>query len=729
MWSTGSLTRSTCSWLILILGLDVGVASAQEPATRIQSVSTPSIAQPHTDDWPTYGLDYREQRHSPLKGIDRSSVSRLGLAWYFDTDYARGVEATAVVVDGVAYVTGSWSVVYALDARSGQLLWKFDPNVPKSVGASACCDVVNRGVAVYEGKVFFGALDTRLFALDAKTGAKLWEVTTADRSKAEYTSTGAPRVAKGKVFIGNGGGEFGVRGYVSAYDVNTGALIWRFYTVPGHPSDPETDETQAMAAKTWTGKWWQYGGGGTVWDSIVYDPELDKLYIGTGNGSPWNRKVRSPEGGDNLFLSSIVALEPDTGKYVWHYQEVPAETWDYTATQTIILGDMAFGGRERKVIWHAPKNGYFYVIDRADGKLLSAQPYSRQTWSLGYDMNTGRPIENPKADWTQSTEEVSVIPGAAGAHNWPPMAYSPQTKLVYIPEQTIPWVYQSLPLGGVRRGTYNVGTVVAGLTTADPLLFDVFMRTMLKGALVAWDPVQQKAAWRVEHGSIANGGILTTAGGLVFQGADETSSLVAYDAQNGTALWSFPTQDAPVAAPMSYAVDGEQYILVGVGRGGTSGLMPRPRDTALPPKGRFMAFKLGAQAQLPAPTPRVDYGDPPAPIDRSEATFDAGEKLFREYCVRCHTLKGVGNGRLPDLRRLPRAMYDSFDAIVRDGAVEGLGMPRFGHLLKAEELAALKTYLLVEAEKDRALRNQPSWWVAIKRTGYELLAKVLVRLM
>ena len=715
--------------MLLSVPLGVALAQAQEAAPRLQGLSTESIAHPHSDDWPSYGLDYREQRHSPLKAIDTGSVSKLGLAWSFDTDYARGVEATPVVVDGVAYVTGSWSVVYALDAKSGQLLWKFDPQVPKNVGASACCDVVNRGVAVYEGKVFFAALDTRLFALDAKTGATLWEVTTADRSKAEYTSTGAPRVAKGKVFIGNGGGEFGVRGYVSAYDVNSGALIWRFYTVPGNPADSETDATQLMAAKTWTGEWWKYGGGGTVWDSIVYDVELDRLYIGVGNGSPWNRNIRSPKGGDNLFLSSIVALEPDTGKYIWHYQEVPAETWDYTATQSIILGEMPFGGSDRKVLWHAPKNGFFYVIDRTDGKLLSVEAYSRQTWSLGYDMKTGRPIENPKADWTHSKEEVTVIPGAAGAHNWPPMAYSPQTKLVYIPEQSIPWVYQALPLGGVRRGTYNVGTVVAGLTLNDPLMMEVFTRAMLKGSLVAWDPARQKEAWRVPHESAANGGILTTAGGLVFQGVDGASALFAYDAANGKPLWSFPTQDTPVAAPMSYAVDGEQYILVGVSRGGTAGLLPRPHEDPLPAKGRFLAFKLGGQAKLPTPAARVDFGDPPAPTDRSEQTFVEGEKLYREYCVRCHSLKGVGNGRLPDLRRLPRSMYDGFESIVRDGAVEGLGMPRFGHLMNQQEIAALKTYLLVEAERDRDLRSQPTWWVSLKRSFYELLAAVLIRLV
>jgi quinohemoprotein ethanol dehydrogenase len=705
-------------------------SAAQPQGDRLQTLNTTAITSPNTEDWPSYGLDYREQRFSPLKQVDQNTVSKLGLAWYADADYARGIEATPIVVDGVMYVTGSWSVVYALDAKTGKLLWKFDPHVPKEVGISTCCDVVNRGVAVYEGRVFFGALDTRLFALDAKTGEKIWEVLTADRSKGDYTVTGAPRIANGRIFIGNGGAEFGVRGYVSAYSVTDGALLWRFYTVPGNPAEADpNDEVQARAAKTWTGEWWKAGGGGTVWDSIVYDPELDRLYIGVGNGSPWNRKQRSPNGGDNLYLSSIVALDPATGKYIWHYQEVPGETWDYTATQTIMLADMPWQGGTRKVIWHAPKCGYFYVIDRNDGKLLSAEPYSKVTWSNGYDMQTGRPKMIADKDWTETGKPTSVQPGHGGAHNWHPMAYSPQTKLVYIPEQEYPIEYDQRDRSGTHHNMFDVGTRLTAPTPNSPLLLEAFAKEALKGNLLAWDPVAQRAAFRVPHPSVINGGILATAGGLVFQGVDgDPASLVAFDAQSGKQLWSFDTQEVPVAPPMSYVVDGEQYIAVAVGRGGTIGMFAAGEEK-MPANGRFMAFKIGADARLPAPILGVSYGDAPEPNDHQRELAEQGEVMFRDLCVRCHGMKGHSNRHIPDLRRLPRAYYDNFESIVLGGAAVTAGMPGFKEILNAEQVEILKAYVLVEADIDRNLRAQPKWWVDIKRSFFGMVAKVLVRLM
>jgi len=735
-FSVGCLRARTVRLLLLAavargaLWPDSGVA--QPAAERIQTVNTAAITTPHPDDWPSYGLDYREQRFSPIKQIDRSNVASLGLAWHFDADYARGIEATPIVVDGIMYVTGSWSVVYALDAKTGQLLWKFDPQVPKSVGASACCDVVNRGVAVYEGRVFFGALDTRLFALDAKTGAKLWEVLTADRNRGDYTVTGAPRVANGRIFIGNGGAEFGVRGYVSAYAVESGELLWRFYTVPGNPADGAADEVAARAAETWSGEWWKTGGGGTVWDSIVYDPELDRLYIGTGNGSPWNRRQRGNGGGDNLFLTSVVALDPATGKYLWHYQEVPGETWDYTATQTIMLAEMPWQGSLRKVLWHAPKSGFFYIIDRNDGKLLSAEPYSRQNWAKGYDLTTGRPIFDPAADWTLTDKAVTVVPGHGGAHNWPPMAYSPLTRLVYIPEQEYPVQYQRRERSGTHHNVYDVGTQVTFPTPDSPLLLEALTHEALKGYLLAWDPFTQKVAFRVPHPSIVNGGLLATAGGLVFQGVDggaaRESALVAYDAKDGKKLWSYNTQEVPVAPPVSYSVNGEQYIAVGVGRGGSFGFMQASQDM-LPPNGRFMAFKLGATAKLPAPTIPVSYGDPPAPSEAQREVSARGEELFRANCVRCHGLKGASNRRVPDLRRLPRAYYDSFESIVLDGAADSAGMPGFRQTLSSQQVADIKAYVLVEADVDRQLRAQPRWWVNFKLKCYALFAKLVLPLM
>jgi PQQ-dependent dehydrogenase (methanol/ethanol family) len=404
-----------------------------------KSVDTRAIIEQSADNWLSYGKDYREQRYSELNQINRDNLSRLGLAWSFDTDFDRGLEATPIVVDGVIYVTGNWSMVYALDARDGSLLWKYDPKVPREWGKMACCDVVNRGVAFYEGKVFVGTLDARLVALDAQSGEVVWDVQTADIKKYPYTITGAPRAAKGKVFIGNGGAEYGVRGFVSAFDVNTGELAWRFYTVPGNPADGFESEAMSNAADTWTGEWWNHGGGGTVWDSIVYDHELDQLLIGVGNGSPWNRRIRSPEGGDNLYLSSIVSLNPDSGEYNWHYQETPAETWDYTATQHIMLADVEREGEKVPVIWQAPKNGFFFVIDRRDGKLLSAEPYSIVTWATHYDMQTGRPVEAENADYSDGP--TTIYPSSGGAHNWQPMAHHPNTGLVYLLMNESPYRY------------------------------------------------------------------------------------------------------------------------------------------------------------------------------------------------------------------------------------------------------------------------------------------------
>jgi len=379
-------------------------------------------------NWVTHGRTYSEQRYSPLAKIDAGNVKQLGLAWFVDLDTHRGQEATPLIIDGVVYSTSAWSKVQAISATTGELLWQYDPKVPGETGVKACCDTVNRGVAAYQGKLYLGTLDGRLIAIDAATGKEMWSVVTVDQSKS-YTITGAPRVIKGKVIIGNGGAEFGVRGYISAYDAESGKMLWRFYTVPGDPSQPFEAPILAEAAKTWHGEWWKLGGGGTVWDSMAYDPELDLLYIGTGNGSPWNQQYRSPGGGDNLFLSSVVALKPDTGEYVWHYQSTPGETWDFTATQHIVLADLTIDGQPRKVLMQAPKNGFFYVVDRTNGKLISAKPFVPVNWALEIDLKTGRPVEDPAARFMNPKQPALVMPGPYGAHNWQPMSFSPQTGL------------------------------------------------------------------------------------------------------------------------------------------------------------------------------------------------------------------------------------------------------------------------------------------------------------
>jgi quinohemoprotein ethanol dehydrogenase len=448
-------------------------------------------------DWPTYGLDYAETRFSKLNQITAENVKDIGLMWTYNLESIRGVEATPLVVDGIMYVSAPWSVVHAVDTRTGKRLWTFDPGVDREKGYRGCCDVVNRGVALYKGKVFVGAYDGRLVALDAATGTKVWEKDTVIDRKMSYTITGAPRVFNGKVVIGNGGAEYGVRGYVTAYDAETGNQAWRWFTVPGDPAKPFEDDSMAAAAKTWdpAGKYWVNGGGGSAWDTITFDPDLNMVYIGTGNGSPWNRNLRSPGGGDNLYLGSIVALNADTGKYLWHYQETPGDNWDYTSTQPMILADLTIDGAPRKVVLHAPKNGFFFVIDRTNGKFISAKNFVDVNWATGYDAS-GSPIEVPEA--RSPDKSFDSIPGPFGAHNWHPMSFNPQTGLVYLPAQGVP-----LNLTGEKALVQNAqGSNKFGGTTGWNVGFSLNAAPPKNppfGRLIAWDPVKQKEAWRAEY--------------------------------------------------------------------------------------------------------------------------------------------------------------------------------------------------------------------------------------
>ncbi|CAA0087093.1 Quinohemoprotein alcohol dehydrogenase ADH-IIG [Zhongshania aliphaticivorans] len=685
-------------------------------------VNTESISANSADNWLSYGKDYKEQRYSELDQINVDNVSDLNLAWSFDTDFNRGLEATPVVIDGVLYLTGNWSVVYALDAKSGKLLWKYDPKVPREWGKMACCDVVNRGVAAYEGKIIFGTLDARLIALDAATGERIWEVLTADTSVYPYTITGAPRVAKGKVFIGNGGAEYGVRGYVSAYDVNTGEQQWRFYTVPANPADGFENQAMEAAAKTWTGEWWNYGGGGTVWDAIVYDDELDQLYIGVGNGSPWNAKVRSPDGGDNLYLSSIVALNPDNGDYLWHYQETPAESWDYTATQHIMLADMAFDGQERKVIWHAPKNGFFFVIDRTNGELLSAEPYSDVNWASHYDLETGRPVETKNARYL--TKAQMIRPSSMGAHNWQAMAYSPQTGLVYIPAINSLFEYKSVKNYLHEWGQWNLGVYTQQQSVSDPILAQLLTSKITQGALLAWDPVKQEAAWEVPHKLTWNGGLLATAGGLVFQGAAD-GDVLAFRADNGEKLWSFNANTGVMAPPVTYTVNGEQYITILAGWGGAFGLIAGLEREVAPPPSRVLTFKLGGSALALPANPLKKIHEPPVRISSDQNILEEGRSLYYAYCSACHGTEVISNGAIPDLRHLPTAFHDNFNAIVLDGVMKKAGMVGFSDVLTEEQAFAIHAYILEQANIDRERRAQSSWWVAIKTWFFKIVAAVL----
>ena len=650
-------------------------------------------------NWMTHGRTYSEQRFSPLKEINDKNIGQLGLAWFHDLDTRRGQEATPIVVDGVMYFTTAWSKVFALNAASGAVLWSYDPKVPPEWAVNACCDVVNRGVAVWGGKVFFGTLDGRLIALDAATGKPVWEKLTIDR-RWRYTITGAPRVVKGKVIIGNGGAEMGVRGYVSAYDAETGELAWWFYTVPGDPAKPFENPILAKAAKTWSGEWWKYGGGGTVWNAITYDPELDLLYIGTGNGGPWNPRIRSPHGGDNLFTCSIVALKPETGEYVWHYQENPDEAWDYDSDEDIILADLTIDGHARKVLLHAPKNGIFYVIDRATGALISAKPYTHVTWTSGIDMKTGRPIETALARYPGGKPEL-VIPGPLGAHSWQPMSYSPLTGLVYIPIQDAGYPYQSDADFKMRELAFDNGVdfAAAGMPQ-DPKIKKAIISSVT-GRLVAWDPVQQKQVWDVARPEAWNGGVLSTAGNLVFEGTAR-GNFEAYLADTGTRVWSFPIQTGAIAGPVTYTVGGEQYVAILAGWGGVFPLATgeialksgRVRNVS-----RMIVFKLGGTASLPAlPEVEPEVLHPPA-ATADAATVHRGEALYQRYCSTCHGDVAVSGGVLPDLRYSSTLTNDQWFNIVLGGLLQPKGMVSFAKEISRKDAAAIRSYVIFRANQ------------------------------
>jgi quinohemoprotein ethanol dehydrogenase len=638
--------------------------------------------------WLTYGGTYSEQRFSALDEISTENVARLGLAFSYATNTTRGLEATPIVVGGVIYTTGSWSVVYAVDAKTGKEIWRYDPQVPGEFGPKACCDVVNRGVAVYKGKVYVGALDGRLIALDAKTGIPAWEKLTVDQTK-PYTVTMAPRVVKGKVIIGNGGAELGVRGYVSAYDAESGELVWRFYTVPGDPSKPQESPALETALPTWTGDvWHQVGGGGTVWDAIAFDPELDLLYVGTGNGSPWSRHIRSPQGGDNLYVSSILALRPDTGELVWHYQTTPGDTWDYTSTQHIMLADLEIGGAARKVLMQAPKNGFFYVLDRATGELISAEDYVEVTWATGIDKATGRPIEAPGADYREKS--VVVWPSTLGGHNWQPMSFNPELGLVYIPANDIPWAFGVDEAFRHKPGQWNLG-VSAKIASEMP-------RDIVSGRLIAWDPVGQKKVWEVPYPEAWNGGTLATAGGLVFQGTAH-GTFAAYDAASGKKLWEMAAGTGVMAGPTSYEIDGEQYVAVMAGWGGAFGLAGGDAAASAHElagsnqnDGRLLVFKLGGTAQIPV-TAAIAREVAAIAGDLDPEKVKLGTYAYHTWCWECHGIGGVAGGVLPDLRTSDLFFSKALESIVFEGSLAAKGMPNLSEWVTKEDLELIRVYI------------------------------------
>jgi quinohemoprotein ethanol dehydrogenase len=675
-----------------------GSAATAKPAASVDAARL-MAANSEPGNWMSPGRTYDEQHFSPLLKVNADNVKQLGLAWFYDLDTAhRGQESTPLVIDGVMYVTSAWSKVFALNAKTGAPLWTYDPKVPGRAAVNACCDVVNRGVAAWKGRIYLGTLDGRLIALDASSGKPAWEVSTVPEG-GRYTITGAPRVLKDMVLIGNGGGEMGMRGYVTAYDAESGKQRWRFYTVPGDPKQPFESAALEKAAKTWSGDWWKLGGGGPVWDSMVYDPKLNLLYIGVGNGA-WNRaKIR----GDALFLSSIVALNADTGEYVWHYQTTPGDEWDFDACSPMILADLDIGGAKRSVLMQAPKNGFFYVLDRATGELISADALATTTWAQGVDMKTGRPIEAPGARYGESGKPFVAMPGPGGAHSWQPMSLSPLTHLVYLPvmEAAFPFFPEKQPQ---HHGlAWNTGDEFnSGSLPQDPKA-KAQIEGSLKGHLEAWDPVARKEAWRVELGHPWNGGVVSTAGNLVFQGTG-MGQLVAYRADTGARLWSADTQAGVLAAPISYEIDGQQYIAVEVGWGGAFGLaageLALVSHTAsnLP---RVLVFKLGGGALLPPLPATVPAVLEPPPDTASAATVGAGKALYQTYCSSCHGDSATGSGVLPDLR-YSGVIKDAaaMDLIVRQGSRTDSGMVAFKDEISPQDLEKIRAYLIHRAHQD-----------------------------
>ena len=693
----------------LLIGLVAawcGAACAQsdapaKPAPAAIDATRLIKADSEPGNWMTSGRTYNEQRFSLLDQINASNAAKLKLAWYYDLETARGQEATPLVVDGVMYISTAWSIVKAFDAATGRLLWSYDPQVPRKTLIKVCCDAVNRGVAAWKGKIYVGAIDGRLIALDAADGKPIWSVQTVDPNK-PYTITSSPRAIDDQIVIGNSGSEYGVRGYISAYDSATGKLAWRFYTVPGDPSQPFEAPILAKAAKTWHGQWWKEGGGGTVWSPISYDPDLDLLYFGTANGTEWDQKHRSPGGGDNWFLASIVAVKAATGEYAWHYQVVPGDVWDYDATQNMILADLTIDSKLRKVLMQASKDGFYYVIDRATGELISAKNFVPVTWASAIDLKTGRPNESPIARYDLTEEKVVLTPSANGGHNWQPMAFNPKTGLTYIPANQESFSFA--PDEEFKHATlgFNLGIDLAQMTI--PRSGEARRKALEaeKGYLLAWDPIAQKEIWRAPHQGPANGGVLTTAGNLDFQGT-AAGDFVAYRADSGEQVWSTPVQTGVIAAPMTYQVGGDQYVAVLVGWGGNYALfgggLPGNNQRNI---SRVLTFKLNGSANLPPLSAQKPSVLDPPPATASAGTVAQGRHLFGRHCAICHGVDAVSGGLVPDLRYSRLLGNDGWYSVVLGGALKDQGMVSFAQDLNRKQVSAIRAYIIGEANAAKA---------------------------
>jgi quinohemoprotein ethanol dehydrogenase len=673
--------NSSCSALLLV-------------ASTLALFTNTVHAADNGSNWESFGRTAAEDHYSPLTGINEGTVKRLRLAWWLDLPPGNSVSAP-VEVDGTLYVATGYSILRAIVARTGQVLWTYDPRAPEAAGRKLRQGWGIRGLSYSDGRLFVGTHDGRLIALDAKSGRLLWSVLTVDPDDVRFIS-GPPRAFRDKVVIGHGGADVGsIRGYVDCYEARTGRRLWRFYTVPGNPADGFENKAMEMAAKTWFGEWWKYGGGGTVWNSITYDPEFNVFYLGVGNGAPWNRKIRSAGEGDNLFLASVVAVDADTGAYKWHYQENPGESWDYNAAMDMELATLEIEGQPRKVLMTAPKNGFFYVIDRSDGRLISAEPFAKVTWASKIDIATGRPVEFPNIRYENG--ETTIWPGPVGAHGWQPMSFNEKTGLVYLPTIELPAGYndkgidprtwQRTPGNAVDNG------VVPSFTPNLPGAGTSYLQ--------AWDPVHQRSVWKVPTPSFWNGGTLTTGGNLVFQGQID-GKFNAYAADTGKLVWSFAAGAAVIAPPISYGVAGTQYVTVLSGNdtsGSAFGVLYQQYGIGYrTQKRRILTFMLDATASLPPIAPPAQVVAAEDVDYRADAPAAArGMTTYNLHCAVCHGVAVVAGGHAPDLRAsaIP-PVASSFDAVVRGGVLVANGMPRFEEFSNAQ-LSDLREFIRSEA--------------------------------
>lgn len=691
---------------------DVAPSAAGAAVTQAGNVDASRLqhADREPDQWLTPGRDAGGTYYSPLDSINADNVSRLGFAWDYDLGTRRGLEGTPVAVDGVLYASGNWGRVYALDARTGRALWTYDPDVAGQWGRYACCDVVNRGLAVWKGRVYVASVDGYLHAIDARTGRRIWRVDTLPDRKADsfkYFITGAPLLAGDVIVIGNGGSDFkGARGSVAAYSLESGEFRWRFYTVPRDPKlGPQDQPHLQSAVKTWSPQYdWSNGGGGTAWDGLAYDADRKLVYLGTANASPYHGQNDVANQGDELYVACIMAVHADTGQMAWYYQEIPGEGWDYDTTNKLILTDLAVDGRPRAVIMQASKNGYLYVLDRSTGEFLSGKPFARVTWTRGLDPGTHRPIPNPDADWGRGP--TLIYPAAVGAHGWQPMSYDPKTQLLYIPVIDAPMVYvdTSKRRAGLIEGNFDLAfflpedyapkdleSLLGKLPSLQSLSGGKTPQS--RGLIRAVEPLTGKLRWEQQTQSLWDSGILSTAGNLVFRG-DSAGFLSVYRADDGALLKKLEVGSSMMAAPMTYRVDGVQYVSVMAGYGGGVLFLPFPEGSAAHRygnEGRIITFKLdGPAPPLPALIKDDPVETPPRRLGDA-ATVARGELLYSRYCSRCHSF---GRGLLPDLRNLPAGIHSIFADIVLRGTLQARGMARWDDVLSADDVAAIHAYLI-----------------------------------